>query len=133
MGVNQDELLKQRADLQNRYDEASDKYMISKGGDKRRAKKVMNELEDQLKRIDKLIYDSNLGNQGIGAKTNRIDSVGSTVSDSIGSISNAISSVYGGQFVYKLFCKSIQVSFYFFVVAVVFLLEIINIFQVPVF
>lgn len=96
--VNIDELLKQRADLQSRYAAASIQYQEGNGKDKRKAKKVMNELEDQLKRIDKLIYDANLGNQGVDAKTNRIDSIGSSVSDSLGHISDAVSNVYGGQF-----------------------------------
>ena len=96
--VNIDELLKQRADLQVRYAAASSEYQSSKGQKKRKAKKVMNELEDQLKRIDKLIYDANLSNQGIDSKSDRIDSIGSSVSDSLGHIAGAVSNVYGGQF-----------------------------------
>lgn len=91
-------LMAERAELSKRHAAASTEFQNAKFGKRRKYKKLMHELEQQIRRLDKTINDANLSNQGIDSKAARIDSIGSSVSDSIGSIGSVVSSVYGGKF-----------------------------------
>ena len=96
--VNLDELVAQRAHLQEQYDNAVQGFTNAKAGHRAKWRKIMRDTEQQLKRIDKSIYDFNLANQGVDSKTARDSAIGSAISDSIGHVGDAVSSVYGGKF-----------------------------------
>jgi len=91
-------LMAERAELSKRHAAASAEFQAAKFGKRHKFRKLMHELEQQLRRLDKAINDANLSNQGIDAKGARIDSIGKATSDTIGSVAGVIGKVYGGKF-----------------------------------
>lgn len=98
----------ERARMSSAYLNAQNDYKNCSFGNCKKRKKIMNELEDQLKRIDRSIEDiikknndTVLANQGIDARGNRVNAVTGSVNTLFNATASVVSSMYspgGGKF-----------------------------------